>query len=69
MYKINRKIQMALPEVRRFFSSQPVTKAWLFGSYSREEESHGSDVDILVEYDRGNTKISLMKISRNGVGI
>lgn len=45
-----------------YFSKQPVLKAWLFGSYSRGEEKAGSDVDILVEYDR-TQRIGLLKIA------
>lgn len=37
--------------IRSFFSSQPVLKAYLFGSYSRNEGQQLSDVDILVELD------------------
>lgn len=43
-----------------YFATQPVAKAWLFGSYSRGEEKDGSDVDILVSFDRV-AKISLFK--------
>ena len=32
-----------------YFKTQPVLKAWLFGSYSRGEETPESDVDILVK--------------------
>ena len=35
-----------------YFKTQPVLKAWLFGSYARGEEREDSDVDILVEFDR-----------------
>ena len=45
-----------------YFKTQPVLKAWLFGSFSRGEEKPDSDVDILVRYDE-NVKISLMTIS------
>ena len=31
-----------------YFKAQPVLKAWLFGSFSREEQTPDSDVDILV---------------------
>ncbi len=31
-----------------YFKSKPVEKAWVFGSFSRGEESGNSDVDILV---------------------
>ena len=34
-----------------YFKTQPVLKAWLFGSYARGEETPESDVDILVEFD------------------
>ena len=33
------------------FKTQPVLKAWFFGSYSRGEERPDSDVDILVKLD------------------
>ncbi len=31
-----------------YFKSKPVEKAWVFGSFSRGEETGSSDVDILV---------------------
>ena len=46
-----------------YFKTQPVTKAWLFGSYARGEQRPDSDVDILVEYDRTHS-IGLFKISK-----
>jgi predicted nucleotidyltransferase len=33
-------------KLKRFFALQPIEKAWLFGSYSRGEETNLSDVDI-----------------------
>ena len=45
-----------------YFKTQPVLKAWLFGSFARGEETEDSDLDILVEYDK-NTRISLLTIS------
>ena len=45
-----------------YFKTQPVLKAWLFGSFARGEETPDSDVDILVEYDK-NARISLLTIS------
>ena len=42
-----------------YFKTQPVLKAWLFGSFARGEETPLSDVDILVLYDGGG--ISLLK--------
>ena len=48
--------------VADYFKTQPVLKAWLFGSYSRGEQTNESDVDILVQYDRSQ-RIGLLKIS------
>ena len=44
-----------------YFKTQPVAKAWLFGSFARGEEKPQSDVDILVEYDK-DARISLLTI-------
>ena len=48
--------------VADYFKTQPVLKAWLFGSYSRGEQTNESDVDILVQYDRSQ-RIGLLKIA------
>lgn len=45
--------------IRDYFSTQPVLRAWLFGSYARGEQNEDSDVDILVDFDT-STKISLL---------
>ena len=45
-----------------YFKTQPVLKAWIFGSFARGEETEDSDLDILVEYDK-NARISLLTIS------
>ena len=37
--------------VAEYFKTQPVLKAWLFGSFARGEEHEGSDIDILVVLD------------------
>lgn len=37
--------------IRNFFSKQPVLKAYLFGSYSKDLENDSSDIDLLVELD------------------
>ena len=38
--------------LRQYFTTQPVLKAWLFGSFSRGEETQDSDVDIIVALDK-----------------
>ena len=35
-----------------YFDTQPVLKAWLFGSFSRGEENEDSDVDLLILPDK-----------------
>ena len=37
--------------IAEYFKTQPVLKAWLFGSFSRGEETEHSDVDILIVLD------------------
>ena len=54
--------QMMSQRIAEYFKTQPVVKAWLFGSYSRNEQRPWSDVDILVQYDR-SSPIGLMKIA------
>ena len=54
--------QAMTEQIAEYFKTQPVLKAWLFGSFARGEQTADSDVDILVEYDK-NARISLLTIS------
>ncbi len=38
--------------IAEYFKTQPVLKAWLFGSFARGEETAESDIDILVVLDK-----------------
>ncbi len=49
-------------KIAAYFKTQPVLKAWIFGSFARGEEKPWSDVDILVQYDR-QQPIGLLKIA------
>lgn len=51
-------------QIQKFLSSQPVEKAWLFGSFSRGEERPDSDIDLLVRYDRKHNRVGLFTIIR-----
>ena len=42
-----------------YFKTQPIQRAWLFGSFARGDESPLSDIDILVQFDEGG--VSLLK--------
>ena len=54
--------------IAEYFKTQPVLKAWIFGSFSRGEEHENSDVDILVVYDRSQP-IGLFKIASMNVDL
>lgn len=43
--------QVIVNKLKVFFKLQPIEKAWVFGSYSRGEETHESDIDMLVRFD------------------
>ena len=38
-------------KLHQFFSGKPVKRAYLFGSYARNEANSNSDLDIMVELD------------------
>ena len=42
---------MIIKLIADYFKTQPVLKAYLFGSFSRGEETESSDIDILVVLD------------------
>ncbi|KAA6302408.1 MAG: hypothetical protein EZS26_001521 [Candidatus Ordinivivax streblomastigis] len=52
--------QGIINQLRRFFTLQPIEKAWVFGSYSRGEETPESDIDILVRFSNTDN-ITLFK--------
>jgi predicted nucleotidyltransferase len=37
--------------LQQFFAGKPIKKAYLFGSYARNEADSKSDIDIMVELD------------------
>ncbi len=56
---ISQNVKNILPVIQNFMASQPILRAWLFGSCSRGEETPDSDIDILVDYDNSNGIVSL----------
>lgn len=46
------EIANMIPVMQHYFASKPVNRAYLFGSYSRGEQSKNSDVDIMVDLDK-----------------
>ena len=53
--------QQMIQQIAEYFKTQPVLKAWLFGSYSRGEQRPDSDVDILFVPDMSQ-KFSLFTL-------
>ncbi len=51
--------QMMQETIAEYFKTQPVLKAWLFGSFARGEETPRSDVDILFVPDRTGKPFTL----------
>jgi hypothetical protein len=52
--------QTMTQQIADYFKTQPVLKAWLFGSYARGEEHEDSDVDILIQPEKS---VGLFKLS------
>ena len=57
------EVQEMIPKIQAYLATQPVERAYLFGSCSRGEETPESDVDLLVTYTDSDS-LSLMDISR-----
>ncbi|MDR2449750.1 MAG: nucleotidyltransferase domain-containing protein [Prevotellaceae bacterium] len=47
-----------LHKIQHTLAREPVLRAWLFGSFARNEEGPESDIDILVQFIPG-AKLSL----------
>jgi uncharacterized protein len=45
-----------------YFKSQPVLKAYLFGSYATGKENPDSDIDLLLELEKGTDLFRFIKI-------
>ena len=60
---MKKSIEKLIPKIQDFFETQPINKAWLFGSCARGENRRNSDVDLLVQYDK-DAKLSLLKIAQ-----
>ncbi len=45
--------------IAEYFKTQPVLKAWLFGSFARGEETPDSDIDILFVPDYSGKPFTL----------
>lgn len=60
---LNQKRIKLFSAVQGYLPSTRITKAWVFGSFARGEETASSDLDLLVEYDT-HDNLSLLTIIR-----
>ena len=52
-------IQIMQQTLADYFKTQPVVKAWIFGSFARGDENSNSDIDILFIPDRSQKPFTL----------
>ena len=52
--------EQMIQTIRDYFVTQPIERAWIFGSYARGEERDDSDVDLLVTLD-SDAKVGLLR--------
>ncbi len=50
--KTNKKREALVDKLQQYLAKAPVQKAWLFGSFARDEERYDSDIDLLVQFDK-----------------
>lgn len=57
-----RQILIFLSEKRKYLKDNyHVTKIGLFGSYARDEQEKGSDIDIIVEFEKNTQNLFELK--------
>lgn len=56
------------PLLADYFRTQPIVRAWLFGSFARGSTSVESDIDVLVELD-DSANIGLVEFIRIKQGL
>ena len=48
----NYEIAKIMEQITEYLKTQPILKAWIFGSYARGEQRKDSDIDILILPDK-----------------
>lgn len=56
----NMNRQQTIKTIRDYLTSQPVLRAWIFGSFARGEEKANSDIDILFVPDFNHGSFTLL---------
>jgi uncharacterized protein len=57
--------QELIKKINIFFVDKPISKAYLFGSYARNEQTQESDVDILVDFEKQANLFDLIWLQQN----
>jgi predicted nucleotidyltransferase len=52
-------------KIRVFFADKPISKAYLFGSYARNEQTQESDLDIVVDFEHQANLFDLISLQQN----
>ena len=63
IHALNQERLKMISTVQKFFRTSAVTRAWVFGSFARGEETPESDLDLLVDYEK-ESKLSLLGVIR-----
>ena len=56
-------IDQILNNLVQYFKNQPISKVWIFGSFSRNEATLESDIDLMVSFIR-DIKVGLFKFNQ-----
>ena len=56
-------IDQFLNNLVQYFKNQPISKVWIFGSFSRNEATLESDIDLMVSFIR-DAKVGLFKFNQ-----
>lgn len=55
----NNRKAILIKKIKNYLINSPVKKAWLFGSFARDEHKYDSDIDILIEL-KNSVKLDLL---------
>ncbi|MCH5243070.1 MAG: nucleotidyltransferase domain-containing protein [Muribaculaceae bacterium] len=55
--------EINIEDIKKYFDTQPIEKAWLFGSYARGTQTSDSDIDLLVKFEP-EARIGLITFSK-----
>ncbi len=57
--RANNKRTQLIEKLKSYLENSPIQKAWLFGSFARDEAKFDSDIDLLIQFKK-SAKIDLL---------